>query len=222
MALSESLNSLGDPVRPGDSVKGSVTAGRINGIISAIRALARGDNLINGPGILLKRSPAGVTITSTARAEIANTFFHPFQIKDTSDDDGPAVTVRYGTVQDVAPTDVSTSLGLADGDGTYSVYIELTIDVTDPFAITATELFADLGSMPADSDTTAHVLLGEVVVTDGAIADPNTDIQQAATHSLRFQACGRAEAIEGVEATEFDPGTPDVPFNPGTYQFWGF
>ena len=64
MASSEYLSGLGAPAKPGDKLTDVLTARRINALTEGTRALTRGDNLAQGPGILLKKSPVGVIISA--------------------------------------------------------------------------------------------------------------------------------------------------------------
>lgn len=124
---------------------------------------------------------------------------HPFQIQFADD---THVNVRFGTVQDLAPSNVATDIAIA-GDGTYAVYLDVTISlVGEP---TAVVIVVATGAMPANADDHAYILIGQVIVADGVI----TTINQAATHSLRFGTCDRI-VEEGVLIER------------GTYEFWGF
>jgi hypothetical protein len=133
---------------------------------------------------------------------------YPFQI-GTRGVDPAIVNVRWGTVNDVAPTDVASDITLT-ANATTSLYIRLTLDVDTVGTITATELLTSTSGKPADDDTHASILVGEVVVdANGIITQKN----QAITHSLRFRCCGREAA---------DPGAvPPIAFARGEYYFWG-
>jgi hypothetical protein len=109
--------------------------------------------------------------------------------------------VRYGTVNDVVPTDVAVTLTPTD-DATNYVQVELTLDAAG--VITDTVLVVNT-SQQADGDYVAYILLGTVVVTGATTEAVITAINQAVTHSLRFRTCDRVED----------------PFDPGGYYFWG-
>lgn len=128
---------------------------------------------------------------------------HPFQILDSSDSSTAYCNVRYGTIMDIAPTDVATNLALTDSATNY-VYIYCTLDV--PGDITAADIDVNTTGLPANSDDSAYILIGNVVMAGGVV----TTINQAVTHSLRFAACGRTN--DGAE--------PPVLTNRGSYEFW--
>lgn len=133
---------------------------------------------------------------------------HPFQLQDASTIAEPLYyNVRYGTVNDEAPTLVATDIALAD-DATNYIYLELTVG--EDGLMTAVTVADNTTGKPADEDYAAYVLLGNIVTASGLV----TTINQACTHSLRFAACGRTEA---------DPvADPAVELVRGTYEFWGF
>lgn len=111
----------------------------------------------------------------------------PFQIQDVSPDAStPTVNVKYGTVMDIEPTDVGTDILVSDGD---TFYIECTLDIDGN--VTAADLL--VGSLPADSDYAAYLLVGSVTVVDDAI----TAIDQSLYFSQGFKACDRV-VTDGV------------------------
>lgn len=128
---------------------------------------------------------------------------HPFQISDTSDS-AIQVSVRFGTVNDDIPDNIATNLAITDSATNY-VYLLCTLDV--PGDITDSDLGVNTTGLPADSTSSAYILIGTVVATAGAI----TTINQAVTHSLRFTACGRTD----------DGGSPPAVTADGSYEFWG-
>lgn len=123
---------------------------------------------------------------------------HPFQIQRVADDE---INVRYGTMQDIAPTDVATDLTL--GNGTHTIFIEVEVDI-DGVVIGAI-IDTSTSGQPADDDYFGYITIGEVVVASGVI----TTINQAVTHSLRMSMCGR-EVSAGPTLDER-----------GTYEIWG-
>lgn len=129
----------------------------------------------------------------------------PFQLQDASTGGGSPVAkinVRYGTLQDVVPTNVATDISLSNSS-TYYFYIDLQIDIDGVFV--AATLVASTSAQPADADYHGYITLGEADTGTGVVSA----IRQAATHSLRFSMCNRV-VVEGVlEAA-------------GTYEFWGF
>jgi hypothetical protein len=124
---------------------------------------------------------------------------HPFQLY--AGTDANDIVVRYGTIMDIAPTDVATDIALTD-DATNYIFIESTLNVGG--IITAASIETNTTGLPANADLAAYILIGNVLMASGEI----TAINQAITHSLRFTACGRI--VEGESVTER-----------GTYEFWG-
>lgn len=158
-----------------------------------------------------ERAPKLVTSTPTAQfgKDIdviksdppggAGTPQHPFQIQKVDDD---TINVRYGTMQDVAPTNVATDINLT-GNGTHTVYLDVEIDLNG--VVIGVTLSEGTSGQPADTDYHGYITLGEVVMASSVI----TTINQAATHSLRTAMCGRV-VTSGSLTTR------------GTYEFWGF
>ncbi len=124
---------------------------------------------------------------------------HPFQIQKIDDD---TVNVRYGTMQDIVPTDVATDIDVS-GTDTFTFYLDVEVDLDG--AVIAVTLSNSTTGQPADSDYHGYITIGTVVVASSVI----TAINQAATHSLRAAMCGRV-----VE--------DDTLITRGTYEFWGF
>ncbi len=124
----------------------------------------------------------------------------PFQLQKK---DPTHINVRYGTLQDVVPTNVATDIDVSATDGTWTFYLDLEIDINGAF-VAATLSEATTGQ-PADADYHGYITLGTVTVAGGLI----TGVFQAATHSLRYSMCGRV-VTGGVLTTR------------GTYEFWGF
>lgn len=126
----------------------------------------------------------------------------PFQITESAT--ALNVKVRYGTVMDIAPTDVATDLALTD-DATNYIYIQNTLDVDGN--VTASAIGVNTTGLPANDTDNAYILIGNAVCAAGAV----TLINQAITHSLRFAACGRTN----------NGGEPPVVTADGSYEFWG-
>jgi hypothetical protein len=127
------------------------------------------------------------------------TFQHPFQIQRV--DDG-TINVRYGTLNDMVPTDVATDIAVS-GSATHTFYLDVEIDIDG--AIVAIDLLNGTTGQPADSDYHGYITIGQVVT----VSDIITLINQAATHSLRFEMCGRVVEDDTLVVR-------------GTYEFWGF
>jgi hypothetical protein len=124
---------------------------------------------------------------------------HPFQIQRV---DADTVNVRYGTCQDIEPTDVATDIDLT-GSNTHTFYLDVEVDIDG--IVVAVTLSHGTSGRPADTDYHGYITLGTVVTASAVI----TVINQAATHSLRVAMCGRV----------VDTGVLTVR---GTYEFWGF
>lgn len=121
-------------------------------------------------------------------------FSFPFQINDVSEEMDPKVNVRFGTVEDIAPTDVGTDLAMSDGE-TNIIYIDCTLDAEG--IVTAASLEVDIGSLPADLWDHAYKLIGYVTVTGGEVEE----ILQSLMFSQGFAPCGR-----DVDDPETTPG----------------
>lgn len=130
----------------------------------------------------------------------ASTLEHPFQIQRIDDD---TVNVRFGTLNDIVPTDVATDIDVS-GTNTYTFYLDVEIDIDG--VVVAVTLSNATSGQPPDDDYHGYITLGTVVVASSVITATN----QAATHSLRMAMCGR-EVSSGP--------TLDAR---GTYEFWGF
>lgn len=107
-------------------------------------------------------------------------------------------TVRYGTLEDIAPTDVGVPLPWTD-DATTTVWIDATLD--DDGLVTAAAIDTGIAGLPADTSDHAYKLIGEVVAASGVAT-----VNQSLYFSQGFQACGR------------DPDDPVI--TPGVYQFF--
>ncbi len=129
---------------------------------------------------------------------IAN-FQFPFQIRKVDDD---TVNVRYGTMQDIAPTNIATDIDVS-GTDTFTFYLDVEIDIDG--AVIGVTLSNSTTGQPVDDDYHGYITLGTVVVDSDVI----TEINQAATHSLRTAMCGRI--VESGVLTA-----------PGVFEFWGF
>jgi len=131
---------------------------------------------------------------------------HPFLVSNASAGTAANVTVQSGSVNDVIPTGIAPTLQSLTSAGTWRVYLDCTVDASG--TVTAVAVGVVNGEQPANSPAHAYITLATVAV--GAITGgfSVTSISQLATHSLRFEACGR------------DSGNPDS--TPGAYNFWGF
>lgn len=200
MSLSGAIGVISTRVRPGQKLAEALTAERINAIQEAILALARGENLRAGKGILKETAGISVTFASIATGEGGGDITHPFQISKAG---ANKVKIRYGTLNDATPTGVAVDRTLT-GEGTHTIYLVLTLALTTLGEVTAVAVGSSTSGVPADDDTHAHIILGTAVMSGGSV----TVVNQAVTHSLRFAACGR-------------DNSPPADFIPGAYEFWG-
>lgn len=193
---------------PQDVAPGStISAKQFNDLLRYVRSL----RLRSGPGAIVNTNSGGTTILvpptgTTGRARKSADLVHPFLITDTSTGGTATAQVRFGTVNDVEPTSLATDLALTSA-AVWRIYLDATLSAAG--AVTAAAIVAATGAQPADSDTHAYITLGLVTVAADGGGFAVTDVDQAATHSLRFGACGRV-VTEGSVTTR------------GTYQFWGF
>ncbi len=127
---------------------------------------------------------------------------HPFKIVDSSDGT-PKVTVHYGTMMDVQPTNVG-SVRTLTANVTNYLYLENGVNTAGIFQ--TSELIVSTSAQPADDDNTAYITLGIVVAAGTGLLS----IGQAVTHSLRMATCGRILNEDG-----------SVIIEPGQYEFWG-
>lgn len=192
---------------PGEVAPGeAISAKAFNELVRYVRSL----QLRGGPGARVSRSSGGTTILATAQSSAGpgrtSSLVHPFKITDTSAAGAANCQVRFGTVNDVTPTGIATDLSLTSA-AVWRVYLDATLDATG--SVTAAVVTKAIGAQPGDSNTHAFTTLGLVTVVSDSGALSVSTIDQAATHSLRFYACGRV----------VDSGTVTTR---GTYQFWGF
>jgi hypothetical protein len=181
------------PVGPGQGI----SAKMFNDLLDCVKALTPK----GGPGIRVNTTAAGTTISfggAIPKAGSPLTIDHPFKIVQTSD---TTVDITHGTLNDLVPSPLTLTIST---NGTRVIYLDATLNLAG--AITSVAVTSG-ASQPADSDTHAYITIGSVVVASSII----TTVNQAATHSLRFNACDRVVNEDGV--------TLD---NRGTYEFWGF
>jgi hypothetical protein len=116
MGLGEYLSALED-VTPGTPIPKAVSSTRLNAIMGAIRALARGENIQSGYGVLLSRNATGgVVINSAARAMAGGggggtSVNLPFDVTFSSGTDvsNATATIRPGTLNGLLPASILTT-----------------------------------------------------------------------------------------------------------------
>lgn len=106
----------------------------------------------------------------------------PFQITAGSS----TFTVRYGTVEDIAPLNVGTTL-FPTNNATNTVYINCDVAGGN---VTAAAINLTTGSLPSDNPSSgkAYKLVGQVVVASGLI----TAVNQSLMFSQGFAECTNA------------------------------
>lgn len=189
---------LPSPVAPGQPL----SARAFNDLLAYVRSL----ELRGGPGVFVQRSAVGTTVSATARpgAGQPSAITHPFQVSNASTATAAKVSVRSGSVNDVVPTGITPTELTCTSAGTWRVYLDCTLSDDAAGAVTAAAVAVTAGAQPTNTRTHAYITLATaevVAVTDGFNVSA---IDQLATHSLRFYACGRTTSADG------------------TYQFWGF
>lgn len=190
---------------PNDVAPGQpVSAKDFNSLLRLIRA----SQISAGPGLRVQRSSVGVTI-ALAREEGPSIggpakLIHPFQVTDASTATAAIVRVRSGSVNDIVATGIAPTDQTLTSAGTWRIYLDCTLNTDASGAVTAVAGAVTSGAQPANTRTHAYITLATVVVTaiDGGFAAG--EIEQLATHSLRFCSSDRDASVDG------------------TYLFWGF
>jgi hypothetical protein len=110
------------------------------------------------------------------------------------------VKVRLATVNGIVPTNINTNIDVSGSNTTWAIYLWAILD-TDGSILTVEVASSSAGTVPADDDTNAYLLIGQVTVAAAEI----TEVLPSLAWSQTFVTCGRDEA---------DPAT-----TPGTY-YW--
>ena len=96
------------------------------------------------------------------------------------------VKVLQGTVNGFTPTGINTSIDVSGTDGTWSVYLDATVDASTG-AVTAVDVSSSsAGTVPSDSSTHSYRLVGYVTVASSVI---DGDPQPSMAWSQNFTAC---------------------------------
>lgn len=77
------------------------------------------------------------------------------------------VKVLLGTVSGMTPTDINTSIDVSGTDGTWAIYMHVSVSGTTPSG--AEVLSSSAGTVPSDSATDSYRLIGEVDVASSVI-----------------------------------------------------
>lgn len=185
--LSANLKTMGDNVRPGQRLTDAITASRLNAIMDAIRALARGDNLIAGDGLRKAAVSEGVMLTAYGLGSASASTSHPFKVINRSTESAMKVEVRFGQVNSITPTINGTDLD-ADDTPTLTVvdgvvYLDVTVDGD---GVAESVVVSSAVEIPEATATHGYITLASVAVEAGAVVT----IYQSVTHSLGHQKCG--------------------------------
>lgn len=185
--LSEHLKNMGEPVRSGQSLASALTATRLNGIINAIRALSRGDNVMAGYGLRRASSSEGVMLSAGTGGRSGSSAAHPFQVLGANTSTEPKISVVFGQVNSITPTIGGYEIGTDDPPTlrveTGVVYLAVIFDVSGK--VTSASIHNG-AALPDDDVTHGYLTLARVTVTKNAV----TDIRQSITHSLGVRRCG--------------------------------
>lgn len=189
---------LPSPVAPGQPL----SAKAFNELLAYVRSL----ELRGGPGAIVQRSAVGTTISVPGAARPGagvSSITHPFQASNARTATAAKVTVRSGSVNDIVPTGIAPTELSCTSAGTWRVYLDCTLSDDAAGTVTAAAVAVTSGAQPANTRTHAYLTLATatVVAVDGGFNI--SAIDQMATHSLRFFACGRSASVDG------------------TYNFWG-
>lgn len=173
---------------------------------NALLRLIRASQISAGPGLRVQRSSVGVTVALAREQSIGGPakLIHPFQVTDASTATAAIVRVRSGSVNDVVATGIAPTNQTLTSVGTWRIYLDCTLNTDTSGAVTAVAVAVTSGAQPANTRTHAYITLATAtsVAVDGGFNVG--EIEQLATHSLRFYACGRTESEDG------------------SYNFWGF
>ena len=175
---------------------------------NAVLRLLRATQLSAGPGLRVQRSSVGVTVGLAREADPKTgtvSLIHPFLVSDASTATVAKVRVRSGGVNDVVATGIDPTDQSLTAAGTWRIYLDCTLSDDAAGTVTAVAVAVVNGAQPANTRTHAYITLATATVVagdeDGFVVD---EIEQLATHSLRFFACGRDGSVDG------------------SYNFWGF
>jgi hypothetical protein len=166
------------PVKPGDDVAEAAASGRINAIQELLRALVRGDNIIQGLNVR-KQSQDGWVILSanpTGRGG-GKAGILPFQVNNVSSGEisvAPGLFVTtvatlYGTALDATPAPTYTVQA-----NPFSLFLRITLDydnLTFRYAVSEAEIVTD-----DDDDVTPDITGAEVPELKMFWDDPATKV----------------------------------------------
>ena len=189
--LTPHLKAMGDNVRPGQRLVDAITSVRLNAIMGAIRALARGDNLVAGLGLRKSSTAEGAILTAEAARGGSTATTHPFQVVNRSSATVVKVEVVFGQVNSVTPTINGVGLDEEDDEGdppriTLSserlVYLDVTVDAG---VVTGALVWA-ANVLPSNTSTHGYLTLATITYASGRVSA----INQSVTHSLGHQKRG--------------------------------
>lgn len=187
--LSEHLKDMGDPVRSGQSLGSALSSKRLNGMMYAIRALARGDNVRAGYGLLRAASSDGVSLAVDIVGGRNRSAGHPFQVLNASTSTEPKVKVTFGQVNGITPTIGGYALDADPKDPpllavvTGVVYLAVVLNVNGTITSASIHNAAEL---PENDVTHGYLGLAKVFVEKTNLKE----INQIVSHSLGMRRCG--------------------------------
>lgn len=128
--LETHLKAIGDPIRPGQRVSEVLTAERINGLMGAIWALVRGDNIYTGPGSNMRKRSVGngFILIGDKRYQTSATPASLCPLDISVDDLGTGnskITFRAGTINQLLPSNYLTGI-IVSNTGTFYLQLDLT------------------------------------------------------------------------------------------------
>lgn len=135
-------------------------------------------HLGKGVGVLAKNSGSGSP--SFALEDLGdNPILHPFRITVRNTDGTIFAKVRAGTVNNIVPTISSTRLDAVPapevtltGDGTHRIYARVAVGAS-PVFFPDTAIITTSTTDQTDTDEYGYLLLGTVVVSNGAVVGVN-------------------------------------------------
>lgn len=150
-----------------------------------------------GPDSIYKFEPTEDVIQSEPVGGGSTSFVPPMCLEQVDDTN---VKVKFGQVNSITPTGIATNIDVSGTDGTWSIYLDCTLDSAG--AVTAAAVSSATTGVPADTYDHAYKLIGEADVASSLI----TAVRYSLLFSQGFVACGRDSA---------DPST-----TPGTFYFF--
>lgn len=194
--ITQLLNEL-TPVQAGDNVLSVARASRINAMQDLLRAIARGDNIIEGKGIRISTEPGGVIIEGRARSQTGESLpDHPWKPYVV---DGLDVKLIPGTVNNRLPGNWNATFSLSSSQSSYWVWLEATINQRGDVSSCSIETGAAIPTpaAPGNDGTIATTLYAALFAYDSSSSGV-TRFYQVANENL------------ATEVTVTDPGCEEI------------